>query len=145
MMFNVLKILAGHTGDFYKGVLNGCHVVVKRIDVGRFRKDVYMSELEFLGRVLHPRLVPLLGYCLEREDEKLLLYKYMPNGDLVYALHRKESPSRPEEVLQSLDWITCLKIAIGVTEGLVYLHHECSPPLVHRYLFNFSLGLHLIL
>ncbi|CAM6126431.1 unnamed protein product [Calypogeia fissa] len=125
-------IMAGHTGDLYKGVLNGSHVVVKRIDVGRFRKDVYMSELEFLGRVSHPRLVPLLGYCLEREDEKLLVYKYMPNGDLAYALHRKESPSRPEEVLQSLDWITRLKIAIGVAEGLVYLHHECSPPLVHR-------------
>ena len=32
-----------------------------------------------------------------------------------------------------LDWITRLKIAIGAAEGLSYLHHECSPPLVHRY------------
>lgn len=126
-------IMAGHTGDLYKGVLNGnAHVVVKRIDVGRFRKDTYVSELEFLGRVSNARLVPLLGYCLEREDEKLLVYKYMPNGDLAYALHRKDSPSRPEDVLQSLDWITRLKIAIGAAEGLVYLHHDCSPPLVHR-------------
>ncbi|BBN20025.1 hypothetical protein MPTK1_8g15760 [Marchantia polymorpha subsp. ruderalis] len=126
-------IMAGHTGDLYKGVINGnVHVVVKRIDVSRFKKDMYISELEFFGRVSHARLVPLLGHCLDRDEEKLLVYKYMPNGDLAYALHRKDSPSRPEEVLQSLDWITRLKIAIGAAEGLVYLHHECSPPLVHR-------------
>ncbi|KAL3690235.1 hypothetical protein R1sor_016544 [Riccia sorocarpa] len=126
-------IMVGHTGELYKGVLHGnVHVVVKRIDVNRFKKDWYVSELEFFSRVSHPRLVPLLGHCLDREDEKLLVYKFMPNGDLAYALHRMDSPTRPEEVLQSLDWITRLKIATGAAETLVYLHHECSPALVHR-------------
>jgi hypothetical protein len=32
-----------------------------------------------------------------------------------------------------LDWIKRLKIATGVAEALCYLHHECSPPMVHRY------------
>ncbi|KAL2610402.1 hypothetical protein R1flu_028975 [Riccia fluitans] len=126
-------IMVGHTGELYKGVVHGnVHVVVKRIDVNRFKKEWYISELEFFSRISHPRVVPLLGHCLDREDEKLLVYKYMPNGDLAYALHRMDSPARPEEVLQSLDWITRLKIATGAAEALVYLHHECTPPLVHR-------------
>ncbi|RVW23553.1 Zinc finger BED domain-containing protein RICESLEEPER 2 [Vitis vinifera] len=33
-----------------------------------------------------------------------------------------------------LDSTARLKIAIGAAEGLSYLHHECSPPLVHRQL-----------
>ncbi|KAL0422758.1 UNVERIFIED_CONTAM: putative LRR receptor-like serine/threonine-protein kinase [Sesamum latifolium] len=37
-----------------------------------------------------------------------------------------------DDSLQSLDWITRLKIAIGAAESLTYLHHECTPPLVHR-------------
>jgi len=36
-------------------------------------------------------LVPLLGHYLEREDDKLLVYKYMENGHLSYALYKKGS------------------------------------------------------
>ncbi|KAJ6409744.1 hypothetical protein OIU84_009275 [Salix udensis] len=46
--------------------------------------------------------------------------------------HRKEAKTNSEDGLKSLDWITRLKIAIGAAEGLSYLHHECTPPIVHR-------------
>ncbi|XP_057837921.1 probable LRR receptor-like serine/threonine-protein kinase At2g16250 isoform X2 [Cryptomeria japonica] len=121
----------GHSGDLYQGLLEGgVPIVVKRIALNTFKKDGYLSELDILGRASHTRLVPLLGHCLERDDEKLLVYKYMPNRDLSYALYKKASS--PEDTLQSLDWITRLKIAIGAAEGLSFLHHECAPPLVHR-------------
>ncbi|KAA8538267.1 hypothetical protein F0562_027910 [Nyssa sinensis] len=80
--------------------------------------------------VSHVRLVPLLGHCLENENEKFLVYKYMPNGDLSSSLYRKTNSEN--DSLQSLDWITRLKIATGAAECLSYLHHECTPPLVHR-------------
>ncbi|KAK6143467.1 hypothetical protein DH2020_023815 [Rehmannia glutinosa] len=89
-----------------------------------------MLELEVFSKVSHPRLVPLLGHCLENENEKFLVYKHMPNGDLSTSLFKKSNSD--DDSLQSLDWITRLKIATGAAEGLSYLHHECTPPFVHR-------------
>ncbi|KAE8667408.1 putative LRR receptor-like serine/threonine-protein kinase [Hibiscus syriacus] len=121
----------GHSGDLFRGTLEGgLPVVIKRIDLQSIKKEAYLSELEFFSKVSHPRIVPLLGHCLESENEKLLVYKYMPNGDLSSSLYRKNNSE--DDSLQSLDWITRLKIAIGAAEGLSYLHHECTPSLVHR-------------
>ncbi|XP_076887578.1 putative LRR receptor-like serine/threonine-protein kinase At2g16250 [Bidens hawaiensis] len=121
----------GHSGDIFSGTLeDGFEVVIKRIDMRSSRKDCYMTELELYSKGMHTRLVPLMGHCLEHETEKLMVYKYMPNGDLSKSLFRPTS--LVDNGLQSLDWITRLKIATGAAEGLAYLHHECSPPLVHR-------------
>ncbi|KAK0577718.1 hypothetical protein LWI29_037488 [Acer saccharum] len=121
----------GHSGDFFKGVLeSGITVVVKKVSLHSIKKESYMTELELFSKVSHARLVPLLGQCLEHETDKLLVYKYMVCGDLASSLHRVTDLE--DDSLQSLDWITRLKIAIGAAEGLSYLHHECNPPLVHR-------------
>ncbi|KAL1554271.1 putative LRR receptor-like serine/threonine-protein kinase [Salvia divinorum] len=121
----------GHSGDLYHGLLEGgIPVVVKKVDLdSSAKKESYMSELDLFSRISHPRMVPLLGHCLENENEKFLVYKHMPNGDLSSSLFKKADT---KDGLQSLDWITRLKIAIGAAEGLCYLHHECVPPLVHR-------------
>nr|AMM43076.1 LRR-RLK [Vernicia montana] len=121
----------GHSGDLFRGTLeNGISVVIKRVDMQSIKKETYLLELDFFSKVSHPRLVPLLGHCLENENEKFLIYKYMPNGDLSSSLYRKTSEE--DGSLQSLDWITRLKIATGAAEGLSCLHHECTPPIVHR-------------
>ncbi|XP_006651859.3 probable LRR receptor-like serine/threonine-protein kinase At2g16250 [Oryza brachyantha] len=118
----------GHSGDIYHGALeSGFNVVVKKVD--RKSSNKTLGELGFLAKNSHGRIVPLLGH-LAVDDEELLVYKYMAKGDLTTALHKK--PVDSEEGLQSLDWITRLKIAIGVAEALCFLHDECSPPLVHR-------------
>ncbi|OAY73800.1 putative LRR receptor-like serine/threonine-protein kinase [Ananas comosus] len=125
----------GRTGDLYHGMLeDGAQVVVKRIDGKKtVKKEWIVGELGFFEKVSHERFVPFLGHCSkgkEDEEEVLLVYKYVIKGDLTEALHRK--PGMEEEGLASLDWITRLKIAIGVAEALCFLHHECDPPLVHR-------------
>ncbi|KAG1368502.1 putative LRR receptor-like serine/threonine-protein kinase [Cocos nucifera] len=121
----------GNSGDIYYGVLeDGASVVVKRINVQNLMREAYVMELNLFAKVSHARLVPFVGHCLEKEDEKLLVYKLMPNGDLSSALYTRSG--REEEGLRSLDWIKRLKIAIGMAEALCFLHHECSPPLVHR-------------
>ncbi|CAI9778227.1 unnamed protein product [Fraxinus pennsylvanica] len=56
-------------------------------------------------------------------DENLIKH------DLSCSLFKK--PDDHIDRLPSLDWITRSKIAIGVAEGLVFLHDECAPPLVH--------------
>ncbi|KAJ6671369.1 RECEPTOR-LIKE PROTEIN 55 [Salix viminalis] len=127
---DVNLIKHGHSGDLYKGISeSGIPVVIKKIDLQSHRKEAYLLELDFFSKVSNPRLVPLVGHCLEKENEKFLIYKHMPNGDLSTSLYRK---TNSEDGLKSLDWITRLKIAIGAAEGLSYLHHECTPPIVHR-------------
>ncbi|KAK4804262.1 hypothetical protein SAY86_004079 [Trapa natans] len=135
----------GHSGDLYVGVglLAGSQspVVIKRVltstdPEGPYlsnREESYAVELEFFSRTSSTRLVPLLGHCLEKENEKFLVYKYMPNRDLESSFYKvTKSAGEGKTTIRSLDWITRSKIAIGAAEGLAYLHHECSPPLVHR-------------
>ncbi|XP_008787746.2 probable LRR receptor-like serine/threonine-protein kinase At2g16250 [Phoenix dactylifera] len=121
----------GRSGDLYFGVLeDGASVVVKRIHAQALMREAHVAELDLFAKLSHARLVPFLGHCLEKEDEKLLVYKHMANEDLSAALFRK--PGKEEKGLQSLDWIKRLKIATGVAEALCFLHHECTPALVHR-------------
>ncbi|KAG6401013.1 hypothetical protein SASPL_137858 [Salvia splendens] len=125
---NLIK--QGHSGCLFRARLeDGELVVVKKVDLQLVRAELFVAELEFLGKARHQRLVPLVGHCLDDDNVKFLVYKYMPNGDLSNALYRMTSS---EEGLQSLDWITRLKIAIGAAEALSYLHNDCNPPIVHR-------------
>jgi serine/threonine protein kinase len=47
----------------------------------------------------------------------------MGNGSLDRWLHGDYIP---------LDWPTRIIVAVGATQGLCYMHHECSPPIIHR-------------
>lgn len=128
-------IRKGHSGDLYNGVLeNGFSVVVKRIDTNKLMHKGYVAELESLAKCSNIRIVPFLGQCLEKENEKFMVYKKIKHGDLSTALYNNNMKMDEEdkEGLTSLDWITRLKIAVGTAESLSFLHHECKPPLVHR-------------
>lgn len=43
--------------------------------------DILQAEVSFLGRLNHPNLVKLLGFCWE-DEELLLVYEFMPRGSL---------------------------------------------------------------
>ncbi|KAM0970118.1 hypothetical protein ACFX14_018216 [Malus domestica] len=75
----------------------------------------WQSEVNFLGRLSHPNLVKLLGYCLE-DEELLLVYEFMKKGSLENHLFRRSAGS------ELLSWDTRLKIAIGAARGLAFLH-----------------------
>lgn len=123
----------GHSGDLYYGVLeSGVQVVVKKINLSSVHREPYYfaSELEIHHKASHPRVVPLLGHCLQSLNSGFLVYEYMPNKDLSSYLRREAEEDGGQ--LASLDWTTRLKIAIGAAEGLCYLHHDCVPPIIHR-------------
>ncbi|XP_077231007.1 putative serine/threonine-protein kinase PBL21 [Tasmannia lanceolata] len=86
----------------------------------------WQSEVNFLGRLSHPNLVKLLGYCWE-DKELLLVYEYMPRGSLENHLFRNMQPDR-----EPLGWNTRMKIAVGAARGLEYLHVEANPPVIYR-------------
>nr|CAD1838432.1 unnamed protein product [Ananas comosus var. bracteatus] len=99
------------------------------------------AEVEVLGSVRHRNIVRLLGWCRNNETV-LLLYEYMPNGSLEKLLHGggiidddKESDKRAGKRgggVMAVDWETRYKIAVGVAQGMSYLHHDCTPLVVHR-------------
>lgn len=78
----------GGFGTAYKAVLeDGSVVAVKRLkDLQPVTKREFEQQLDVLGRLRHPNLVPLMAYYYAR-DEKLLVYEYMANGSLFSLLH----------------------------------------------------------
>ncbi|GJP55648.1 hypothetical protein CLOM_g14591 [Closterium sp. NIES-68] len=116
---------SGAFGDVYKGVSprDGTTVwAVKRaklIDVDFQREILQMADKN------HPNLVRLLGFAvggdLRAKIEQILIYEFVPNGDL----HKWIDPeaSNPLNFKQRLD------ILIGIARGFEYLH---SFDIVHR-------------
>lgn len=85
----------------------------------------FAVEVEVLGRVRHKNLLGLRGYCVGT-DQRLIVYDYMPNLSLLSHLHGQFASDA------HLDWKRRMKIVIGSAEGLVYLHHEVTPHIIHR-------------
>ncbi|KAF8044890.1 hypothetical protein N665_6073s0001, partial [Sinapis alba] len=51
----------------------------------------WLAEINFLGNLVHPSLVKLVGYCME-DDQRLLVYEFMPRGSLENHLFRRTLP-----------------------------------------------------
>ncbi|KAK4743909.1 hypothetical protein SAY87_010221 [Trapa incisa] len=122
-------IQSGRTGTMYKAVLeDGTMLMCKRLQDSQHSEKEFVSEMATLGRVKQKNLVPLLGFCMAK-NEKILVYKYMVNGALYDYLHPEESTVEQKKVL---DWLVRLKIGIGAARGLAWLHHNCNPRIIHR-------------
>ncbi|VFQ80542.1 unnamed protein product [Cuscuta campestris] len=121
----------GSTGVVYKAEMPGGETIaVKKLILGRQRKKKrggVLAEVDVLGSVRHRNIVRLLGYCTSGECT-MLLYEYMPNGNLHDLLHSNNKVREKNGV----DWMTRYKIAVGVAQGMSYLHHDCNPVIVHR-------------
>ncbi|KAL1366873.1 hypothetical protein HN51_020924 [Arachis hypogaea] len=121
------KLGEGGFGSVYWGQLwDGSQIAVKRLKVWSNKADMeFAVEVEILARVRHRNLLSLRGYCAEGQ-ERLIVYDYMPNLSLLSHLHGSHS----SECL--LDWKRRMDIAIGSAEGIVYLHHQATPHIIHR-------------
>nr|GLL34250.1 probable receptor-like protein kinase At5g15080 isoform X2 [Ipomoea trifida] len=82
----------------------------------------WLAEVSFLGDLIHPNLVKLIGYCIE-DDQRLLVYEFMPRGSLENHLFRRSLP---------LPWSIRMKIALGAAKGLTFLHEEAQRPVIYR-------------
>ncbi|AED97274.1 serine/threonine protein kinase-like [Arabidopsis thaliana] len=81
-----------------------------------------VAETTTLYAADHPNVIKLVGkyYGMEKS---VLVYEFMPNGSLDHHLfahaRQVQGLTLPTRVL---DWNTRLRIAVGVAEGLVYVH-----------------------
>ncbi|CAN1853055.1 Inactive leucine-rich repeat receptor-like serine/threonine-protein kinase At1g60630 [Linum perenne] len=78
----------GTMGSTYKAVMeSGFIVTVKRLKDARYpRVEDFRRQMEVIGRLRHPNLVPLRAY-FQAKEERLLVYDYFPNGSLFSLLH----------------------------------------------------------
>ncbi|CAH9080520.1 unnamed protein product [Cuscuta epithymum] len=117
----------GGFGRVFKGTLhNGQVVAVKQLDRnGTQGSKEFSVEVLLLTLLKHPNLLNLIGYCADGE-QRLLVYEYAPTGSLADHLLEEKDGKEP------LDWLTRMRIASGVAQGLEYLHEKANPPIIYR-------------
>ncbi|XP_020588271.1 cysteine-rich receptor-like protein kinase 15 isoform X2 [Phalaenopsis equestris] len=120
------KLGEGRFGPVYKGVLwDGRQIVVKRLSKTNGEGLVKLrNEAALVAQLQHKNLVKLLGCCLQ-ENEKLLVYEYLPNASLDKHLY---DPAWRAQ----LDWKRRHIIIEGIARGLVYLHNHSRLRIIHR-------------
>ncbi|KAH6758397.1 hypothetical protein C2S51_018632 [Perilla frutescens var. frutescens] len=124
------SIGTGGYGRVYRAKLpDGRVVAVKKLH--KFEGDdhpnyhaSFRNEAEVLSHIRHRNIVKLLGYCLHQRY-MFLIYDYMERGSLFHVL---VSPVRAME----LNWMTRVNVVKGIANALSYMHHDCSPPILHR-------------
>lgn len=117
------KLTTGTFSSVYKAVMpSGLVLSAKRLkSMDRtivHHQSKMIRELERLSKLSHDHLMRLIGFVIY-EDVALLLHYHLPNGTLAQFLH-DSSVKNPN---QKPDWPMRLSIAIGVAEGLAFLHH----------------------
>ncbi|WJZ99558.1 hypothetical protein VitviT2T_017993 [Vitis vinifera] len=120
------KLGQGGFGPVYKGSFpGGQDIAVKRLSsVSGQGLEEFKNEVVLIAKLQHRNLVRLLGYCVE-EDEKILLYEYMPNKSL-------DSFIFDRTLRFLLNWEKRFDIILGIARGLLYLHQDSRLRIIHR-------------
>ncbi|PHT87586.1 hypothetical protein T459_09692 [Capsicum annuum] len=94
---------------------------VKKVDLAH---RAFNDEMRTLNSVRHRNLVRLGGYCT-RHGYGYILTEFIPGGTLHDVLHQRKPPV-------VLNWESRHRIALGVAQGLSYLHYDTVPQIIHR-------------
>ncbi|KAJ8775314.1 hypothetical protein K2173_020318 [Erythroxylum novogranatense] len=119
----------GGYGNVYKAQLpSGKVVAIKKLHGLESEEpafdECFRNEVKILTEIRHKNIVKLHGFCLHRRS-MFLVYEYMENGSLFYAL-------RTDSLAVELGWRKRVKIIQDVAYALAYMHHDCNPQIVHR-------------
>ncbi|GMJ05630.1 hypothetical protein like AT2G16750 [Hibiscus trionum] len=116
----------GGSNRVYKGILpDGKAVAVKILKSSKEACKNFANEIEIIISLNHKHIMPLIGVCINDHD-LLFVYDLSSKGSLEEVLHgrNKEKHGLTLEVRYN--------IAVGIAEGLNYLHNESPRPVIHR-------------
>uniref|UniRef100_A0A803P5T9 Protein kinase domain-containing protein n=1 Tax=Cannabis sativa TaxID=3483 RepID=A0A803P5T9_CANSA len=121
------KSAAGNGGVFGRVYIlslpSGEQVAVKKLVKFETQSSKALKvEIKTLAKIRHKNIVKLLGFC-HSEDSIFLIYEFQHRGSLGDLIGKTEF---------QLEWCVRMKIAIGVAQGLAYLHKDYVPHLLHR-------------
>ncbi|CAN6183634.1 unnamed protein product [Urochloa humidicola] len=116
----------GGFGPVYKGKLaDGSEIAVKRLAAHSGQGlEEFKNEIQLIAKLQHTNLVRLIGCCVQ-DEEKLLVYEYMPNRSLNCFIFDQQRGT-------SLDWEKRQRIIEGIAQGLLYLHKHSRVRIIHR-------------
>ncbi|CAL0314642.1 unnamed protein product [Lupinus luteus] len=119
----------GGQGRVYKAELpTGQVVAVKKLHsaTGEEMSSVkaFTSEIQTLTGVKHRNIIKLYGFCLHSQYS-FLVYEFLESGSLDQML-------KEDTQATAFDWEKRVNVIKGVANALSYMHHDCSPPLIHR-------------
>ncbi|KAE8686263.1 G-type lectin S-receptor-like serine/threonine-protein kinase [Hibiscus syriacus] len=120
------KLGQGGFGPVYKGVLfNGKEIAVKRLlnSSGQGLQE-FKNEILLIAELQHRNLVRMLGCCIE-DEEKILIYEFLPNKSLDSIIFDESKSSL-------LDWKMRFEIICGIARGMLYLHQDSRLRIIHR-------------
>ncbi|GJP60657.1 hypothetical protein CLOP_g17879 [Closterium sp. NIES-67] len=116
---------SGAFGDVYKGVSPRDGTTVWAVKRAKLIDVDFQREIQQMADKNHPNIVRLLGFAiggdLRTRPEQVLIYEYVPNGDL--QKWTGPDAASPLNLKQRLD------VLIGLARGFEYLH---SFGMVHR-------------
>ncbi|KAM7461973.1 hypothetical protein LguiA_030094 [Lonicera macranthoides] len=117
----------GGFGTAYKAKLQLANVVaVKKLHSVSNIADCnsFLNAMKALTEIRHRNIVKLHGF-FSHTRHSFLVFDYLERGCLAKIL-------RKEEEARKLDWKKRVNIIKGIAHALSYMHHDCSPPIVHR-------------
>lgn len=154
--YQVIHILCQRICKSLQGILeDGQEIAVKRLSkTSRQGTEEFKNEVKLMATLQHRNLVKLLG-CSIQQDEKLLIYEFMPNRSLDYfifglrfhtikfialslllpscSFHANVQTDFSDTMQgKLLDWTRCFQIIEGIARGLLYLHQDSTLRIIHR-------------
>jgi tRNA A-37 threonylcarbamoyl transferase component Bud32 len=119
----------GGEGSVYKAKLSADMVVaVKKLHSGidgeRPNFKAFENEIQALTEIRHRNIIKLYGYC-QHSRFSFLVYKFLEGGTLTKMLNNDSQAI-------AFDWEKRVNVVRGVANALSYMHHEITPPIVHR-------------
>ncbi|XVE61205.1 hypothetical protein DITRI_Ditri06bG0020800 [Diplodiscus trichospermus] len=98
--------------------------IKKLVKFGSLSSKALKAEVKTLAKIRHKNIVKVLGF-FHSDESIFLIYEFLQMGSLGDLIFRPDF---------QLQWSVRLRIAIGVAQGLAYLHKDYLPHLLHRNL-----------
>lgn len=108
----------GGCSKVYRAKLtDGRTAAVKVLKISQWSAEEVLREVEILSGLKHKHIIQLIGYSYSKKMQAV-----------VYSLLKGSL----KQNLSRLSWDERMQVAVGVAKALDYLHHACSPAIIHR-------------